>query len=79
MQAAIRRNASEALRRFSAEGLEGQELYDAVDAKVNEYVERQIIRPLKNIGADTPAAFQKGGSPDWPLWGSARAANMVQV
>lgn len=75
VQAAIRNHAQAKMKEFADKGMEGQELYDAVDAAVFDQmrVYEDFIGKLRTDGM----YFQGPSSnkPDWPLWESARAKN----
>jgi hypothetical protein len=75
VQVAIRNLAQSKLTEFAAKGLEGQELYDAVDAAVFDQV-RVYDSFIKQLGTEGQSfTGPSSARPDWPLWESTRAKN----
>lgn len=75
VQAALRNHAQAKMKELSETGIEGQELYDAVDAAVFEKMRQyeDFIGKLREEGQHFLGPSSK--SPDWPLWESMRAKN----
>jgi hypothetical protein len=74
----FRKIAQKKLDELAAQGLSGQELYDAVDNELTEEYRRQS-KYLLHMSAGKPFNGKPTDSSDWPFWRSVAQVNRVDA
>jgi hypothetical protein len=77
VQSSLRKIAQTKLKEFTEQGLEGQELYDAVDQAVDEQAMKWLQWLDSVPGNQGRYIGTEAKNPDFPMWNVARAANAV--